>query len=1030
MCFMNARRLTLTVLGALCAVVSMMALWSAPALAAAPEIPELSVEAHVPSPPSPSTEAVLHGVLNPNAIALSEAGSYEFLYKAGATCAGGTPAPIPPGLELGLEHEELPAETLTGLTANTEYTVCLREETTGGEAISPPVTFKTALPPETPETINPANPIAATTATLHGVLNPKAIGNPGTYEFLYKASATECEGGGTSGGSATGTMAEKVEAKLTGLLPSTTYAFCLRAHNEAGEESALAGPVTFTTLSAPPAIAGESASNVGSTEAKVAAQIDPEGLPVSYHVEYGTSEAYGQSTPEASLPAGQGAVGVEVWLSKLAPGTLYHYRFLATNAAHETTQDEEDKAFTTLPAPPPPGSEHCPNEQLRAEQGDLHLPDCRAYEQVTPSEKGATQDLTFESGEKAAVARSGERVALRSLVGFYGANPSSQGTNAVFSRTPSGWQMTSAQPPGAGQTFYEFNLANPELTLLGSDATTNTSLVSHSPEQSFPVGPVGGPYANVATTPYGGIFSEHRDALAGASGDFSHVVLSSQDHGLPSLSGPERAVAEGVVAGADDLYEWYAPTEELRLLNVTSAGALTSSCGAVLGGAEPGVERAPGSANAVSTDGSKIFFTSPDAESRSGEASCGEPQRIYIRVGGRETVDISAPEEHVSDPTGLHNAYYEGASEDGSKVWFTSETELTADDTTHAMERYEYNTVTGKLVRVSRGETGTAEGHVEREQLAISEDGSTVYFLALGKLTANALPGNGGVSNIYRYDTNTGTITLVAAAKIDNNGIIPLFTNRTGSALVFQAADGSPGSPDEIFRYSAADGSVKCVSCPPKGAVADSGAFFPSISVPLQFRNRVDRPRPISDNGRYVFFNSNYGLVPQDSNGIPNAGSNERRATDTYEWEADGAGSCTQVEGCVSLLSSGTSEFASAFLGASADGSNVFFATHAALAPQDGDALGDIYDARVDGGIPAPRPGAACAGESCRLIGGAAPVFGTPQSVAFYGAGNLPPAPVAKHKAVVKKKSKKKKRKKKARKGRKVGVRKANGRGR
>lgn len=47
-----------------------------------------------------------------------------------------------------------------------------------------------AATPETPET-GAAEP-TSTTAVLHGTLNPKALGQPGSYQFSYLPSATEC----------------------------------------------------------------------------------------------------------------------------------------------------------------------------------------------------------------------------------------------------------------------------------------------------------------------------------------------------------------------------------------------------------------------------------------------------------------------------------------------------------------------------------------------------------------------------------------------------------------------------------------------------------------------------------------------------------------------------------------------------------------------------------------------------------------------------------------------------------------------
>ena len=387
-----ARTLASRAAAALCVLAGALLLVAAPALAAAPEAPEVTVES-----PVPATTATLHGVLNPGLVGepgTYETGTYEFLYKQGpASCEGGGTAPASPGLSLGAGHEELPAEVLTGLTANTEYTVCLRVETAGGTTVGPAVHFTTALPPETPET-KAAKPVAATTATLHGILNPTKPGNAGSYQFFYRPSATECRGENekaTPAVPASGAVGEAVQAPVSELLPDSRYTFCLLARNEAGEE-ALGAPEMFSTLPLPPALEGESFSDLYTTEATVGALIDPEGQQTIYHVEYGTSEAYGSSTPETSAGAGFAPTRVQVRLGELQPGTTYHYRFVATNASHETTQDKEDQALTTLSAPPAPGSEHCENDASR--QGpSVDLPECRAYEQVTPVDKGDAVDI-------------------------------------------------------------------------------------------------------------------------------------------------------------------------------------------------------------------------------------------------------------------------------------------------------------------------------------------------------------------------------------------------------------------------------------------------------------------------------------------------------------------------------------------------------------------------------------------------------------------------------------------------------------
>ena len=172
------------------ASLGVFAFTTASALAAPPEVPKTEPVSGITA-----STASFHGVLNPNALNPGEAGQYEFLYKQSATeCEGASKAPEPPGMALGFEHEEVPAQEVTGLTPHADYTVCLlARNLIGEETIGSAVTFKTALPPETPKT-EPAGAITPTTATLNGVLNPNAAGDAGTYEFRYQASASECEG--------------------------------------------------------------------------------------------------------------------------------------------------------------------------------------------------------------------------------------------------------------------------------------------------------------------------------------------------------------------------------------------------------------------------------------------------------------------------------------------------------------------------------------------------------------------------------------------------------------------------------------------------------------------------------------------------------------------------------------------------------------------------------------------------------------------------------------------------------------------
>jgi uncharacterized repeat protein (TIGR01451 family) len=113
---------------------------------------------------------------------------------------------------------------------------------------------------------------------------------------------------------------------------------------------ALAPPAAPAAAPAPQlanAITGQAAA-VTQTSAQVSLAVDPGGGDTTYVVEYGTSEAYGESAPTPPGDAGSGSetVGETVALSGLAPGVTYHYRASATSIAG--TSHGEDRTFTTL----------------------------------------------------------------------------------------------------------------------------------------------------------------------------------------------------------------------------------------------------------------------------------------------------------------------------------------------------------------------------------------------------------------------------------------------------------------------------------------------------------------------------------------------------------------------------------------------------------------------------------------------------------------------------------------------------------
>jgi hypothetical protein len=689
-------------------------------------------------------------------------------------------------------------------------------------------------------------------------------------------------------------------------------------------------------------------------------------------------------------------------------------------------------------------AESCPNEAARVGPSAT-LSECRVYEQVTPVDKGDAIDLFDSSGflptagSRAFVAEDGDAILLQVKSSFGVASPTLNAAY-VFSRGAAGWGMSVLAPPVPQPQEVEAEVFDPfDLSAVGFKDTSGTvsELLEGDPsayERTRLLGPTGGQYTPLQSL--GGLEALHREGelhFAGGSENLSHVVLEGKNHVLSPVAveqDPEsEALYESVGSG-----ECSAQSAGCKLVNLNNEGKLLGLCGAVLGQGNGELDPVGAAYGAVSSDGSKVFFTSPDPRG-SGSGCFNKPQtgppenppELYMREDGARTVEISIPHEsgvEVGTPENpLLPAVFVGASGDGSKVFFMTKTQLTQDDTGHAPALYEYDTVTGTLTLISGGETETVEGDVDSVG-AVSRDGSAVYFTAFGKLTAapgaEALAPGGEFSpvNLYRYDTLTKITTYITKL---NAADYPLgfeettfnnswyteefggkggghelegvddwkewYTTANGQYLVFgtirpitgydnQNSDPDapcpsnyPGSvaPDrciELYRYDAVTGKIACVSC--AGGAPIDGAYFGRAHLEA---DAAGPPRPISEDGSDVFFDSANALVPQATPG----------RVHVYEWH----------EGAISLISSPSDPSNAFFLGSSAEGNDVFFTTHAQLALTDTDQSADVYDARVDGGF-AQLALPQCTGAGCQGVPAATPVFATPASATFEGVGNFP----------------------------------------
>lgn len=214
------------------------------------------------------------------------------------------------------------------------------------------VVFEPGETPEAPENISPPTEITGTTAMLHGKLNPGGAAGELNYHFDYNASETSCAGGAAT---TTETAAEAKEKEVTNeaidLSPKTKYAFCLVAENPFGPTLG-SPPVIFETGAGAPEIEAQAFVQATPTTAEVSATINPEGAATTCEVEYGTASVSGfenkEPCPALAEPEAITGQPVKVELKgPLTPGTMYKFRFSATNSVETVKHTEE--VFETKP---------------------------------------------------------------------------------------------------------------------------------------------------------------------------------------------------------------------------------------------------------------------------------------------------------------------------------------------------------------------------------------------------------------------------------------------------------------------------------------------------------------------------------------------------------------------------------------------------------------------------------------------------------------------------------------------------------
>jgi hypothetical protein len=686
----------------------------------------------------------------------------------------------------------------------------------------------------------------------------------------------------------------------------------------------------------------------------------------------------------------------------------------------------------------------CPNEGLAGFES--YLPDCRGYELLSPSyEDGQPLILHFISEE----AGDGPHMIFYSLGDAAGAGGETAAllepaVLEVGRGSGSGWGAVSLAPaPGdeladsadhlidASANFSGtlWTARAPSQPALASDfyiRNSEGSFVSIGPifskevADSFPVIPEGNLSNSVAV---GNNFY-----YLGASSDLSHVlfVMDAEDSKGVRLLWPQDETAEK----SQSLYEYSGVGNTTPTLVGVEGGkgstALVSRCGTDLGSSSYVPFDLGSEYNAIADEGGRVFFTAV----HSGECESNHPgikqpvaSEVWARVDGSSSVAISEPvlppgaectEHHKCFGAAHREGIFQGASRDGSKVFFLTEQSLVNGDEDEAMDLYEAelegsgaSTKVGKLVQVSHDPVASQAAEVQGVT-KVSMDGSHVYFVAKGELAANA-NGQGqhavaGEDNLYLFEQDArypgGHVSFVAtlssedeedwyhedarpvevnecrageAAAACESGRYLVFSSRAHLTPTDTSETGSGEDLSQIFEYDAVTGEIARVSSGESSAAYPEGynhdgnisewAEAPQIATPSY--NYVDSPvgtfsrLSVSSDGSRIVFTSQAALTPE-------SGPECRKA---YEYRSTGPisdGNVHLISDGHDLTGEGPEDCGPRNVWMDPSGADVLFQSGDPLIPNVGGGIIDFYDAREDGGSTVVSGAAGCGGEACR----------------------------------------------------------------
>ncbi len=640
----------------------------------------------------------------------------KYYFEWGPTTEYGSQSAVPPGTVLPSPAGNTPLSfTANGLTAGKTYHYRIVAENAEGLSKGDDKTFDTLQPVSNVTTDAPTG-ITPTSATLNGGFDIDALGGNTNYYFEY--GLTKAYGSKTAappGVPAGNTPGHLSVSKTVEVSKGTTYHYRIVVTNSLG--TTVGQDQTFKTPQ-PPTVNSATSANVTATTADLIASINPNGTETEYRFEYGTTPSYGQFAPLEleSIGAGEEDVQVTNHIEELEVGGIYHFRVVAKNQWGEDASPDQTFAFFTP---------NCPNAHVRQQSGAAYLPDCRAYELVSPELAGPVQlfpglglgPIVQEFIPHPPPSNTGFATAP-SRFSFWGGIGQITGTNPpnitqdmyVSTRTNNGWEthypgMTASESFASGTTScsalmdrcINFDIADP-LELSAEDTGSNAPHVFDSNGNSVEVGRFP---TMVEEVPNGEEFTGEGIPSA----DYSHYAFSTNDI---------QFAPGGLEAAPGSAYDNDTAANTAEVISIAEGGGdiAQDPAGCTT---ETGRERQCSMEyiriQDVSSDGSHILMSNwaPPVSGEFGEIGfVGLPDRfkrrdvhLTMRVNDATSYDI----------TEGFRAEYVGMTQDGSKVYFTSDEQVTPDDNDSSVDLFMWDEEEDSVTRVSAGagETGNTD---------------------------------------------------------------------------------------------------------------------------------------------------------------------------------------------------------------------------------------------------------------------------------------------------------------------------------